>query len=315
MTVLLLGLLMALVGLMIALAIANLVIFILLHDLPWLRLFRGLHDVETFRNVPYVGGSADLKHRVDIFRPKGKKGYPMVVFVHGGYWTSGDKEYYLPFTGLYANVGVALARRGIGVVVTNYRLAPAAKFEQIISDVATAVAWTKKTAADYDADPNALWLMGHSAGAHMVALLATDARWLKDVGVSPGDVSGFIAMSAIYDLEDMAKKNDASFNETVVRTTFGPDAAALTAFSPIRHFRLGMPKMLMLTAEKDFPYLIAQEEAARRKLADLHASPDAYVIPGYTHMDMVLKFGRDEDEASRRVIDFVLGRSSADKKR
>lgn len=313
MTALLLGLLMALVGLMIALAVANLVIFILLHDLPWLRIFRGLHDVETFRNVPYVHGSADIKHRADVFRPKGKKGYPMVLFVHGGYWTSGDKEYYLPFTGLYANVGIALARRGIGVAVINYRLAPSASFEQIESDVAAAIAWAKSTAADYDADPTSLWLMGHAAGAHLVSLLASDARALKGVGVSVADLKGVIAMSAIYDLEDMAKKNDASFNESVVRTTFGADPAALSMFSPIRHFRLGMPKMLMLTAEKDFPYLIAQEEAARRKLDDLHASPTAYVIPGYTHMDMVLKFGRDEDEASRRVIDFILERPSSEK--
>lgn len=312
MTVLLLGLLMSLVGMMIALAVANLIIFILLHDLPWLRLFRGLHDVETFRNVPYVHGSADIKHRADIFRPKGKKGFPMVVFVHGGYWTSGDKEYYLPFTGLYANVGIALARRGIGVAVINYRLAPAAKFEQMLADVTAAVAWTKSAAADYDGDPNQLWLMGHAAGAHLVTLLATDERRLKDAGIAAGDIKGCIAMSSIYDLEDMAKKNDASFNETVVRTTFGADPSALAALSPIRHFRLGMPKMLTLTAEKDFPYLIAQEEAARRKLADLHASPVAYVIPGYTHMDMVLKFGRDEDEASRRVIDFILGRTTSE---
>lgn len=312
MTALLLGLLMALVGLMIALAIANLVIFILLHDLPWLRLFRGLHDVETFRNVPYVHGSADAKHRADVFRPKGKKGYPMVLFVHGGYWTSGDKEYYLPFTGLYANVGIALARRGIGVAVINYRLAPTVPFPQIEADVAAAVAWAKATAADYDADPKSLWLMGHAAGAHLVSLLASDERVLMGVGVSVADLKGVIAMSAIYDLEDMAKKNDASFNETVVRATFGADPAALSMFSPIRHFRLGMPKLLMLTAEKDFPYLIAQEEAARRKLDDLHASPTAYVIPGYTHMDMVLKFGRDEDEASRRVIDFILGKTTGE---
>ena len=313
MTALLLGLLMALVGLMIALAVANLVIFILLHDLPWLRLFRGLHDVETFRNVPYVHGSADAKHRADIFRPKGKKGYPMVVFVHGGYWTSGDKEYYLPFTGLYANVGIALARHGIGVAVVNYRLAPGAKFDQILADVTAAVAWMKSTAKDYDADPASLWLMGHAAGAHLITLLASDPRPLKEVGVAVEDLKGFVAMSAIYDLEDMAKKNDASFNEAVVRATFGADPSALSRYSPISHFRLGMPTMLMLTGEKDFPYLIAQEEAARRKLDDLQASPTAYVIPGYTHMDMVLKFGRDEDEVSRRVIDFILGRASSEK--
>lgn len=310
MKILLLGLLMALVGLMIALIIGNLVILVLLRDLPWLRLFRQQHDVEHFKNLAYLEGSAHPKHRLDIYRPKGKKRYPVIVFFHGGYWTSGDKDYYQAFTGLYANVGVALARNGVGVVIANYRLAPAVKYEQIIGDAVAAVAWTQKHIEGYDGDPSSLFIMGHSAGGQMAAYLAADASKLKEANVPQMHIKGYVALSAIYDLADMAKANDRSFNESVTTPVFGAGPDALTRWSPVAHFRLGTPPILMLTAEKDFAYLILQAERSQRVLDELHAAPVAFTIPGYTHMDMVMKFGRDNDEVLQRVLDFVNGGGS-----
>ncbi|HTM68609.1 MAG TPA: alpha/beta hydrolase [Candidatus Binatia bacterium] len=310
MKILLVGVLMALVGLIIALIIGNMVILVLLHDLPWLRLFRQQHDVEMFKNLSYVPGSVHPKHRLDLYRPKGKKGYPVVVFFHGGYWTTGDKDYYQAFTGLYANVGVALARNGIGVAIANYRLAPAVAFESIIGDAAAAVAWTQKHVADFDGDPASMFVMGHSAGGHIAALLAAEPNLLKDAGVPLDHMKGFIALSAIYDLADMASANDASFNATVTKPVFGSAPDALTKWSPIAHFRLGTPPLLMLTGEKDFAYLLPQAERAQRTLEELHAQPVAFRIPGYSHMDMVMKFGRDKDETLRRVLDFTSGGGS-----
>lgn len=310
MRLLLVGVLMALVGLIVALIIGNLVILVLLRDLPWLRLFRQQHDVEMFKNLGYVAGSVHPKHRLDLYRPKGKKRFPVVVFFHGGYWTSGDKDYYQAFTGLYANVGVALARNGVGAAIANYRLAPAATIDAIMADAAAAVAWVAKHAADYDADPASIFIMGHAAGGHIAALLAAEPDLLKAAGVPLDHVKGFIAMSAIYDLADMDKANDRSFAETVTRPTFGTEPESLRRWSPLAHFRLGTPPVLMLTGEKDFAYLLPQAERAQRTLTDLHAQPTAFRIPGYTHMDMVMKFGLDKDEALRRVLDFTNGGGS-----
>ena len=315
MRLLLVGILLALVGLIIALIIGNLVILILLHDLPWWRLFRQQHDVEMFKNLGYLAGSVHPKHKLDLYRPKGKKKYPVVVFFHGGYWTSGDKDYYQAFTGLYANIGVALARNGIGCAVANYRLAPTTTIEGIMGDAAAAVAWVQKHIADYDGDPSGIFVMGHSAGGHMTALLAAEPELLKAAGVPLEHLKGFIAMSAIYDLNEMAKANDKAFADTVIKPTFGAEPAALTRWSPLAHFRLGTPPLLMLTAEKDFAYLLPQAERAQKTLEELHAQPVAFRVPGYTHMDMVMKFGRDKDEALKRVLDFVNGGGSGASRR
>lgn len=311
MQILLIGLLVYLVGLMIALIIGNLVIFLLLHDLPWLRIFRQQHDVETIRDLAYVKGSADQKQKLDVYRPKGKKRYPVVVFVHGGYWTSGDKGFYAALTGLYANIGIALARNGIGAVVINYRLAPSVKFDDLLGDVVAAIRWTQDAIADYDGDGNRLYLMGHAAGGQLAALLVGEGAKLKKAGIHLSRIKGYILLSAVYDIADMAKANDASFNEQVTRPVFGKDPSAYPQWSPVAHFRLGMPRTLMLTAERDFPYLRTQEEQARLKLEELQARPEAFVIPGYTHMDMVLKFGRDRDEVLRRTLAFIAAEPKA----
>lgn len=310
MKILLVGILMALVGLIIALIIGNLVILVLLHDIPWLRLFRQQHDVEMFKNLGYLAGSYHPKHRLDLYRPKGKKKYPVVVFFHGGYWSSGDKDYYQAFTGLYANVGVALARNGVGAAIANYRLAPVTGIDGIMDDAAAAVSWVQKHVGDYDGDPASVFVMGHAAGGHIAALLAAEPDRLKKAGVPLEHVKGFICMSAIYDVAAMADANDASFRETVTKPVFGNTLEALPRWSPIAHFRLGTPPILMLTAERDFVYVLQQAERAQRTLEELHAQPVAFRIPGYNHMDMVMKFGRGKDEALSRVLDFTSGGGS-----
>ncbi len=302
MTIFLLGLLMSLVGLIIALMIGNIVILILLRDIPWLRLFRQQHDVETFKNISYLKDAADPKRRLDIYRPKGKKGFPVVVFVHGGYWNSGDKEYYVAFTGLYANIGIALARNGIGVAVINYRLVPTVTFEGQLGDVAASISWIKDHIADYGGDAGRLYLMGHAAGGHIAALIAADDYKFKEAKEA---LKGCILISAIFDLEDMARKNDASFNEHVTYPVFGNDPMNLPHWSPMGRFRLGMPPLLLLVAEKDFPYLLGQDERARLRLNELNAAPRAFVLPGYSHMDPMMKFGLKHDETLPRVLAFI----------
>lgn len=305
MKLILLGILFALIGLMIALFIGNIVIWVMLRDLPWLRLFRAKHDVEVLRNVFYVAGSRNPKHRLDIYRPRGKKGCPVVHFIHGGYWITGDKEYYLAFTGLYANIGVAFARRGICAVVQSYRLAPSVSFEDVLGDVRAGIAWTQRSIAEFGGDPEKMVLMGHSAGGHLSAYLAADREALAASGIRPEGIKGFISLSGIFDLEDMSKAHDATFNEQVTYSVFGRDPATLLRWSPLANFRVGMPPTLLLVGERDFPYLRPQAERAAERLKQLNNDRDFHIVPGYTHMDMVIRFGREPDPVLDHVLAFI----------
>ncbi len=145
-----------------------------------------------------VAEADQKKHKLDLYLPKGKTDFPVVMFVHGGGWVFGDKNFF----GVYEGVGKMFARHGVGAVVTNYRLSPAVQHPEHIKDVARAFAWTHKHIADYGGRPDELFLCGHSAGGHLISLLATDESYLKAEGLSLKDVKGVMPISGVYAIPD-----------------------------------------------------------------------------------------------------------------
>lgn len=134
------------------------------------------------------------RQRLDVYVPQAAQpGRPLLVFFYGGAWDSGSRS-------AYRFVGTALAELGYVTVVPDYRLYPAVKFPAFIDDGAQAVAWAQRHAADYGADPRRVVLLGHSAGAHLAAMLAIDAQYLQRAGVDPASVAGFVALSGPHDL-------------------------------------------------------------------------------------------------------------------
>lgn len=177
------------------------------------------NDFDVQRAVPYAEGD---RHEADIYVPRAStdnpRGRPMVVFFYGGSWQSGSRRDYL-------FVGEALASRGIVTVIPDYRLYPSTLFPGFVEDAAAAVAWAKAHAKDYGADPERIFLMGHSAGAHIVMLLVTDKHYLSADGVETSSLAGAIGLSGPYDF--LPLKDDA------LRSIF--PASLRAASQPINH--------------------------------------------------------------------------------
>lgn len=133
-------------------------------------------------------------HRLDLFMPKATgRPAPLVVFFHGGGWESGRRED-------YRFVGIALAAQGLAVAVPDYRVYPEVRFPEFLADAAAAVAWMHRTAPRFGVDPGRIVLAGHSAGAHIAAMLAFDPRWLADARLSPSrDIAGLVGLAGPYD--------------------------------------------------------------------------------------------------------------------
>ena len=132
------------------------------------------------------------RQRLDLYLPRHPPGrpVPLVVFVHGGSWYWGAKNQ-------YRFVGAALAEQGVVVAVINYRLYPEAHLEDSVEDVVTAVAFAEREATRRTGDPARVYLMGHSAGAQLAALVALNPTRLAAVGVPA--VNGFIGLAGPYD--------------------------------------------------------------------------------------------------------------------
>ena len=128
----------------------------------------------------------DPRQKLDIYSPKGAPPKATIVFIYGGSWTSGTKS-------LYRFLGQAFAARGYQLVVADYRLYPQVRYPAFIEDSARAFAWTKTHVADYGGDPDRMFLMGHSAGAYNVMMLAIDPQFLAPYGLSPKDALGLIS--------------------------------------------------------------------------------------------------------------------------
>lgn len=176
--------------------------------------------------VEYAYGSDPLQ-KLDFWQAKGTKPAALVVFIHGGGWKRGDKH-----TATGAQKVDHLLGQGYAFASINYRLVPDSSVEQQASDVASAVAWLRGHADKLGIDPARVVLMGHSAGAHLVALVGTDPQYFAAAGLSYLDIRGVIALDgACYDVARQIA-DGGRFMRGTYREAFGDDPVRQRALSP-----------------------------------------------------------------------------------
>lgn len=253
--------------------------------------------VEGMRTLAYGG---DAKQTLDLVVPAGGKA-PLVLFVHGGGWSIGDKA---------QNESVKaphFVAEGWAFASINYRLVPQASVEQQAADVASAVAYLRAHAAELGIDPNRIVLMGHSAGAHLVALVGTDTRYLDKAGVPLSAVRGEVLLDgAGYNIaEQMARPGNPV--ESMYDAAFGHDPKRQAALSPTAH--AGAPNVaawLILPIEKR-----ADSQAQSHELADalVKAGARASVmpVPDKSHGALNKAIGEEGDYATGKVDGFLAG--------
>ena len=201
-----------------------------------IKVLNALTPTSTFTKTSAIAYGADPRQQLDIYRPAPAiANAPVVVFFYGGSWNNGSKDD-------YGFVGEALASRGIVVVIADYRLYPQVRYPAFLQDGAQAVAWTYQHIADYGADPTQLYVMGHSSGAYNASMLALDARWLKEVGLSPAIFKGWIGLAGPYDFLPIE-------NRDVRPVFFFPDSPPES--QPINHVSAGAPPSLLIASTDD----------------------------------------------------------------
>jgi acetyl esterase/lipase len=144
----------------------------------------------TMTDISYADGA---RRKLDVYQPRDAANAPVIVFFYGGSWQRGDKSLYRLLAGV-------LTARGYVVVVPDYRIYPEVKFPDFLADGAMALRWTHDNIATFGGDSHRLFVMGHSAGAYIAAMLTLDAQWLKGVGLDANrDIAGLIGISGPYD--------------------------------------------------------------------------------------------------------------------
>jgi acetyl esterase/lipase len=212
---------------------------------------------------------------LDVYRPAASpRPAPVVVFFYGGSWRNGER-------GWYRFVGRALARAGIVAIIPDYRRAPDHPFPTFMHDAATATAWARAHATDLGGDPAHLFLMGHSAGAQIAALLGTDARYLAARGMRPRQLAGIVGLSGPYDFLPLTSPQ--------IMQALGPPAGWPDT-QPVNFVDGDEPPFLLLQGADDH---VVDPGNATRLAARLRAQGEPVqvtLVPGVGHVAMVNGF-------------------------
>lgn len=283
-------------------------------------------DVEAVENLAYYDGpGADpVRHKLDVFYPKGGRDCPVVLLVHGGAWVGGDKSHY----GQYSAVGRFLAANGVVAVLPNYRLSPRVKHPEHIKDVARAFAWAVRNCPQYGGRPDQVFAAGHSAGGHLVALLATDATYLQAEGLKPSAVKGVIGISGVYRIPEihlllggdgmamadlgggapaMPKPGAWGFDITIdpFRLVFGPDLKVRQQASPLSHVREGLPPFLLYYAERELPQLGPMAEEFVAAINEKRGEAEVHKVAGRTHRSIMFGATTADDPVAAGMLAFI----------
>ena len=226
--------------------------------------------VGRFDRQSDIAYAAGRRQTLDVYVPAHVKDAPVIVFWYGGAWARGHK-------GAYRFVGATLAEAGYLAILPNYRLYPQVRFPEFVDDGALAVKWTQDHAAEYGGDPGKLFLMGHSAGAHMAALLALDGKYLQRVGADPRAIRGLIGMSGPYVLTP---------NSPQLNDIFAAPATAAD-WQPVQHVSAAAPPTLLLHGADDTIVVPGHAERLAAALQAAGVAVELKIYPGSKHPDTV----------------------------
>lgn len=259
--------------------------------------------VEPHLDIPYrADPAADPKrHRLDVYTPKGRKDFPVLFFVYGGSWQSGDKREPIRVGGLplgsYAQIGETFARAGYGVVIPNYRLSPQVKHPAHIEDVAAAFAWTvENVRKNYGGRADRVFAIGHSAGGHLVSLLATDPTYLKAVKHTPADIRGVVSISGVYQVVH---------DKEIFHTPFGKTPDICEAASPLTHVCGNHPPFLIAYADKDFEHLDEMAYNMNTALKMCKSPTTMMPVKDRNHFSILMKLVESGDPLQSAIHAFV----------
>ena len=257
-------------------------------------------EPQVHRDIAYAEPKNE-RQTLDVYAPREGKNHPIVFWIHGGGWQAGDKT----------DVQVkpqAFVDKGFVFVSTNYRLLPNASIKEMAGDVAKAIRWVHDHAQEYGGDPDTFFVMGHSAGAQLAALVCTDDRYLKAERLSlvASSRAAFRSMATPTTCPCRSPRSSRS-GRTPTGASSGTRRARKT-LSPVTHVAKGkgIPPFLILHVA-DHPETTAQSQRLAKALQEAGVPARAYPAKGKNHGTINADLGKPDDEPTKALFAFVRG--------
>ncbi len=256
-------------------------------------------EMQVQRDVAYCEPKNE-RQLLDVYSPGEGKNHPMIVWIHGGGWTKGNK------TGVQKKPQ-AFTDKGFVFVSTNYRFVPNVSVKEMTGDIAKAIRWAHDHASDFGGDPNSLYVMGHSAGAHLAALVCTDDRYLTAEGLSLSIIKGCVPVDvSVYDIPKRISEGGGTTPPETFTKVFGASEESYKDLSPVTHVAKGknIPPFLILHVA-DRPETKAQSHWLADKLKAANVWAKVVAAEGKTHGTINTELGLPQDKPSQELFEFL----------
>lgn len=225
-------------------------------------------SVKKTTNIDYGSRieAIDEAPQLDVFsnNKSSKELQPVLIFVYGGNWNSGEKE-------TYTSVGRNFAKRDMVVVMPDYTKSPNASYKEMAQQIASSIFWVKENIRKYGGDPERIFITGHSAGGHLSALAVMNPEY----GVPPDLIKGIILNDAAgLDMKTYLQNNPPTVDQNYI-TTWTQNSEEWEAASPIYFLNENTPKIKMYTGESTYKSIISSNKKFMERLQEFQ--PEASI--------------------------------------
>ena len=254
---------------------------------------------KRIKDVDYLStnqktGTNQPKLNIFTKRKLSDKNMPVLIFVHGGNWNTGNKDQYGFFGRNFAN-------KGIVTIIPDYTLSPNADYKTMTRQIAEVILWAKTNVQKYGGDPEQIYITGHSAGGHLAALATLDPQY----GIKPGDISGIILNDAAgLDMKHYLEENPPT-EITNYDITWGTDPAGWRNASPVYYLNENAPPFLIYVGQKTYPSIKVANERFLKRLHNFHPKVTPISV-NKSHVPMILQFIFPWSDRYKEVLDFIV---------
>ena len=248
------------------------------------------------KNIVY---SKDQALTLNVYSPKRKtiETKNVLVFIHGGNWTSGKKSMYRFF-------GKGMAKKGIVAVVIDYHKYPTVTYPAMAMDAAQSLKWVKENISSFGGDTNKIYVSGHSAGGHLAALIATDKTYFDSIKIN-NPIKGCVLIDAFgLDMYSYLKREE-KYKHDVYRSIFTKDENQWKKGSPFFYLHEGMPKFIMFVGGRTYPGIVNDSNAFLLELKKYQSDAQLITVPRKRHAGMIFSYINPRKISYGQILEFM----------
>lgn len=262
------------------------------------QVFTGSAQIRVQKDVNYASND-NKAYTLNVYHQKDNvQNKDVVVFIHGGSWSSGKKE-------TYWWLGRNLAKNNIVAAIINYPLAPNATYKEMAQASAQAVKWVIDSISNYGGNAERIFLMGHSAGGHLAELINADTQYFKTLGLS-NPVKGVILNDAFgLDMEEYLNKAEKDSYYDDFTRTFSSDQKTWQIGSPLFYVNQIKNPHLIFYGSKTYPAIQIQSERIYQILKEQKVPVTLHVIEGKKHVPMIAQMIWGKNSLYKDIVNFL----------